>query len=163
MHRATPSVTLRARTSWTSTPRPTAPTPANHGTDSRFDLDVITETFPLFAPLHLPVWIAIGVGVLAVGRWQRACAPEEIRGGRATEYPLGARQQLLGGWLLLVFGVGFTAAESDLSLGVPIKLGFRSSSIHDKGRGDASTLGGTVRPWTTTPASQAPERSAGWP
>ena len=53
------------------------------------------------------VWVAIGVLALALGRRERACALEELGGGRPTDYPLGARYQLVGDWLLLVFGVGF--------------------------------------------------------
>ena len=54
--------------------------------------------------------IASGVAVGMFGRWQRNCALEELRGGRPTEWPLGARHQLVGAWMLLVFGAGLVWA-----------------------------------------------------
>lgn len=51
--------------------------------------------------------IALGFAVGFFGRWQRQCAQEELRGGRPTEWPLGARHQLVGAWVLLVFALGF--------------------------------------------------------
>ncbi|MEW6471162.1 MAG: hypothetical protein AB1679_02740 [Actinomycetota bacterium] len=54
----------------------------------------------------------LGLVIGVVGWRQRQFALDDLRRGVPTEWPLGGRHQVVGAWVLMVFGLGFVWAAA---------------------------------------------------